>query len=284
MDDPTRAPAPPMPTVLAAARAYAAGGLALVPVPPDGSKRPRVPWRRFRRRPPDDAQLAAWFAAGRDGPAALGGAASGGLEVLDFDEAALFAPWGALVDAHARGLLARLPIVRSPGPGYHVYLRCPGHAAGNQKLALGAGPGGRPVTLIETRGEGGLVLTPACPPACHPSGRSYVLKRGDLGAVPAVTPAQRGLLLDAARSLTRHVPPRFLVVGLPGASRPPRGAGAPATASTPPPGGLRSWSRTAGAACARTARGSGTGAGRGRRGPAGRPPPTTPAPGCCTSS
>lgn len=219
MSDSRRAPVSP---VLGAARAYAAGGLAVVPVPPDGSKRPRLPWRRYQRRPPADAQLAAWFGCGRNGPAALCGRVSGGLEVVDFDDAGLFDPWCALVGAHAAGLPARLPVVRSPGPGYHVYLRCPEQTAGNQKLAQAPGPNGRPVALIETRGEGGLVLTPACPPACHPGRRPYLLLWGDLADVPVVSPEERGVLLDAARSFNRYVPPRRVVAGLPGASRPIR--------------------------------------------------------------
>lgn len=149
--------------------------------------------------------------------------------MLDFDEADLFAPWVALVEAHAPGLPARLPVVRSPGPGWHAYLRCPGHVAGSQKLAQGPGPGGRSVTLIETRGEGGLVLTPACPPDCHPGGLPYLLLQGDLADVPVVTPDERVLLLDAARSFTRHVPTRCLVAGLPGASRPRSGQAGSAT-------------------------------------------------------
>ncbi len=221
----------PIPSVLGAARAYAAAGLAVVPVPPDGSKRPRVPWRRYQRRPPTDAQLAAWFGCGRNGPAALCGRVSGGLEIVDFDDVAFFAPWCALVEAHAPGLLGRLSVVRSPGPGYHAYLRCPEQIAGNQKLAQAPGPGSRPIALIETRGEGGLVLTPACPPACHPSGRPYLLLWGDLVAIPVVSPEERGVLLDAARSFNRYVPPRCVVAGLPGASRPAKtrtGPGAPA--------------------------------------------------------
>ncbi len=286
----------PSPTVLAAARAYAAGGLCVVPVPPDGTKRPRGRWRRFQAAPPTDAQLAAWFARGRDGVAVLGGRVSGGLEVLDFDEAALFAPWAALVAAAAPGLLARLPVVRTPGPGYHVYLRCPGHAAGNQKLALGAGPGGRPVTLIETRGEGGVVLTPACPPACHPSGRPYVLERGDLAAVPVGH--ARG-----AGAAARRRPVALPVRGAPlrrrrrarGDAPGPRAAGRARLGHQrrPPPrrplqrGGLLAGHPGAPRLALRAHRRGGGGPlapARARRGRAGRPPPTTPAPACCTSS
>lgn len=70
MSDPMRAPTP---SVLGAARAYAAAGLSVVPVPPDGSKRPCVPWRRYQHRPPADAQLVAWFGPGRNGAAVLCG-------------------------------------------------------------------------------------------------------------------------------------------------------------------------------------------------------------------
>lgn len=189
--------------VLTGVRRYAAAGLVVVPVPPDGSKHPLVPWKQYQHRRPTDRELVSWFGSRRNGPAVLCGAVSGGLEVLDFDDGAAFAPWRALIDARAPGLLARLPVVRTPRPGYHVYLRCPS-IAGNQKLAEDPGPDGRRVTLVETRGEGGLVLTPSCPPACHPSHRRYVMVQGDLTRVPVLTADERELLLAAARSLSRY--------------------------------------------------------------------------------
>jgi hypothetical protein len=50
---------------------------------------------------------------------------------------------------------------------------------------------------------------PPSPRRCHPTGRLYRLADGspDLTAVPVITPAERGVLLDAARGLNRWVEP-----------------------------------------------------------------------------
>jgi len=47
---------------------------------------------------------------------------------------------------------------------------------------------GRPEVLIETRGEGGYVLAPGCPPECHPSGKPYTMAHGRISATPQITP------------------------------------------------------------------------------------------------
>src|SRR5215208_6678680 len=51
------------------------------------------------------------------------GQVSGGLEALDFDDAALYPPWCELVEREAPDLLAQLVITRTP-KGYHVRYRC----------------------------------------------------------------------------------------------------------------------------------------------------------------
>ncbi|CAN0343782.1 unnamed protein product, partial [Ectocarpus sp. 4 AP-2014] len=59
-----------------------------------------------------------------------------------------------------------------------------------------------PVTLIETRGEGGYALAPGSPASCHETGRQYVEFEGpSLTEIPTITPAEREALLMAARSL-----------------------------------------------------------------------------------
>jgi len=132
---------------------------------------------------------------------------SGGSEVIDFDRGGLFAPWRALVEAEAPGLVRRLTVVRTPREpdGYHVYYRCP-EAAGNTKLAQepydDPASGKRKLRdLIETRGEGGYTLAPGCPPDCHETGRPYLHHGGPpLTDLPVITPAEREVLWRCARS------------------------------------------------------------------------------------
>ena len=188
-----------------------AAGLSLIPIRPDGSKRATRAWKRYQRKPPTAQTLASWFQHG-EGLALICGAVSASLEVLDFDAPELFPPWCALVEELCSGLLARLPLVQTPSDGRHVYHRCPS-IQGNQKLAQRLTADGQPETTIETRGEGGYAIIPPSPPACHPLRRPYVLLRGDLAQIPTITPAERQLLLNAARTFHTYVTPERIVSG-----------------------------------------------------------------------
>src|SRR5207244_1900215 len=59
--------------------------------------------------------------------------------------------------------------------------------------------------LIETRGEGGYVLTVTSPPECHKTGKIYALANGSLKTIPTITPEQRDILLSCCRLFNRHV-------------------------------------------------------------------------------
>src|SRR5262249_23068877 len=50
---------------------------------------------------------------------------------------------------------------------------------------------------------GGYVLTIGSPAACHKANREYRLVSGRLTDIPRISPSQRALLLDAARSFNR---------------------------------------------------------------------------------
>lgn len=167
-------PGSPLDTALA----YLSAGLSVIPIRPDGSKRPALSrWERFQQQRPAEAFVRSWWQDGTAGIAVIGGAVSGNLECLDFDRGELFAPWCELVEAQAPALVARLCVVRTPREpaGYHVRYRCPEVAVpGNTKLAQEPGTDpktGKPcvLTLIETRGEGGYALAPGSPPATPPA-------------------------------------------------------------------------------------------------------------------
>jgi hypothetical protein len=97
-------------------------------------------------------------------------------------------------------------VVKTAGGGIHVYYRCPGHVAGNTKLAKVAEPvlkGGTLVsTMIETRGTGGQVVAPGGPISVHKSRRTYSTIRGSLLDIPTVSPDEREIMLTAARELS----------------------------------------------------------------------------------
>ena len=223
--------------VYEASRRLVEAGLSVIPIEAyEGSKSPdnlRLPhhhdrvngrlrpsWSVFKIRRPNSDELRRWHEMESPyGLAVLGGAVSGGqyglgLEVIDFDMAELAEPWIASVENQAPGLVSRLIRVQTPRPGLHVYYRCSKFGV-CQKLALSVEKGefgetaldplGHPVrkTLIEVKAEGGYCLIPPSPPRCHPSCRLYQYLEGssDLSAVPTITPEQRSILLEAARSL-----------------------------------------------------------------------------------
>ncbi|MBL8171713.1 MAG: DUF3987 domain-containing protein [Acidobacteria bacterium] len=195
-------------------------GIATIPIKPDGSKAPAIgAWAQYESRLPTEAELQSWFGNGAErGIALIGGKVSGNLEILDFDAPELIAEWRALVEEAAPGLLARLPQVQTPTGGLHILFRC-STIQSNQKLAerevevaestKGAryrdGQWFSIKTMIETRGEGGYVLTVGSPGQCHPSGKQYQLINGDLTAIPQITEADREVLLTCARSLNQYV-------------------------------------------------------------------------------
>jgi putative DNA primase/helicase len=186
--------------ILAAARAYLASGLSIVPVLANGSKAPAVAWKAYEKRRPIDFELHKWFSVDRPiGIAIIGGVVSGGLEIIDFDDPSLVVPWIDAVRAVRPGLVERLPRIATPKGGAHFYFRAPA-VEHNQKLAVAEDKH----VLIETRGEGGYVLAPPSHPKCHPLEKAYVHADGPfLTEIPTLTAEERTTLLETARSFNR---------------------------------------------------------------------------------
>jgi hypothetical protein len=206
--------------VLSAALSYDLTGISIIPIKVDGSKVPALSsWKSFQRRQPGLSQVQTWFRPGNNQPGigTICGKVSGNLELLDFDEGKLFDPWCDLVDAEAPGLLAKLNIVETPreSRGYHVRYRCTSvQIPGNTKLAMRPGVDEKTgktknVTLIETRGEGGLGLAPGGNPRAHKTGRPYVHVAGPhMSNMCDITADERDILISAARSFDSSSAPK----------------------------------------------------------------------------
>ena len=179
-----------------AAKRYVSAGLCVLPAI-RGQKRPALrSWKEYQGRLPTEAEVDAWFAGGHDGLCVLTGAPSGNLELLDFDLGGeLYGAWSARIEAE---LLDRLVVETSQSGGWHVVYRCDSPIGGNMKLAQKLGESGNPVTLIETRGDGGLFL-------CAPT-PGYELIQGELTNPPVLTEAERETLLKAAWELNEYWP------------------------------------------------------------------------------
>ncbi len=179
-----------------AASAYLASGLCVLPAI-RAEKRPAVgQWKRYRERLPTEAELKAWFANGPDALCIICGRVSGNAEMIDFDVGGeLYEAWSKRIPPD---LLARLAVESTQRGGRHVFYRCEAPVCGNMKLAQRR-DNDKTITLIETRGEGGLFL-------CTPTA-GYELLQGDLGNPPVLAEAERDALLAAAWELNEYMPP-----------------------------------------------------------------------------
>lgn len=188
-------------------------GISVVPVRADGSKRPALDrWQLYQRTVPTTGQLNHWFRDKRLGLALITGAISGGLEALDFDDQAIFRAWLARIRQYpqAWALYERIAWGYeevTPAGGRHLLYRCE-DIAGNQKLATRPVPGPQKYkALIETRGEGGLIIIAPSRGTVHPSGKPYMLLRGDVTKIDTISNDERLLLFAMARSFNETPPP-----------------------------------------------------------------------------
>jgi len=171
-------------------RQYLASGLSVLPADRTRKCPSVASWKEFQGHRPTEAEVDSWFRASDEAVCVVCGKVSGNLECIDFDNhGELFPKWA---EALPQELYDRLVIERTPSGGFHVSYRCAEPVCGNLKLAVGMRDGKR-TTLIETRGEGGLVL-------CAPS-RGYVLCQNDYGHLPTLAEKERETLLDAAWKL-----------------------------------------------------------------------------------
>ena len=207
-------------------RRYLDAGLCALPAS-KAKKQPTVgQWKPYQYRMPNEIELSAWLANGPDAVCIICGKISGNAEMIDFDYGGeLFEPWRDRVNAAASGLLDRLVVENTQSDGWHAVYRYVSDVCGSKVLArrrrdvteseitLNA-DGERVVvlkgkeyvvhtdrqgvtfiiiTLIETRGEGGLFL-------CDPT-PGYKLAQGALTDLPVISEADRDVLWQCARGL-----------------------------------------------------------------------------------
>lgn len=223
------------------ARRYRDAGLCVLPIRADGSKEPfvsRLPradngdrrWTILQKRLPTNTELKTFFQS-LCGIAIIGGAISGNLEILDFDDFKKYQEFIELCRTHGLSdLIATLVLIETPSGCYHLYYRCVDPIESSQKLAsrLVEVPEGthgatciegrwcKVETLIETRGEAAYVLAPPSPPECHEAKKPYLLIRGKLTDIPAITPEERNAMLNVARALNEYAPAHLIKEWHPG--------------------------------------------------------------------
>ncbi len=223
------------------ARGYLEKGLSVLPANVQLKFPALSHWKTYQDRLPTRTEVHAWFSNPHSGLCVVTGAVSGNLEMIDFDfEAELFDDWQSKILEAAPDLLPRLVVETTQSGGRHVIYRCREPISGNLKLAQRKIPTSNgdeiiiakkpckprqdkdgtwsvTITLIETRGQGGLFL-------CDPT-PGYSLEQGNLTDIPTITAEQRELLLEAAWSLNEVIPepepiPTYTGSSSPSGSRP----------------------------------------------------------------
>jgi P4 family phage/plasmid primase-like protien len=193
-----RAGREPFKSPLELAQALHLAGIYVVPIRLDGSKAPAV--SEWGHRPHTDDEILALFRK-PCGIAAVGGAISGGLECLDFDEPGFYELFCSALEAAGEiDLLKKVVITKTPTTGrFHIFFRSssPGK---NQHLAKRLTGG----AAIETRGEGGYFILPGSPVSVHPTLNPYRLVSGDLVNIPTITDEDREVFFSFARSLSQE--------------------------------------------------------------------------------
>lgn len=201
-------------SLLDAALDLAARGFSVVPVAADGSKRPAVDWKAYQETPPDRDDLDGWFdtlvaRTAYDGLGVITGAVSGQLEMLEVEGRAahLAGKLGeTLVDAGFGDLWQRLSagwLEVSPSGGLHWLYRVDGPARPNTKLARRRNPDNPRLVdvLLETRGEGGFVVTAPSAGRTHPTGKPWARIAGGPATCPTITVDERDTLYALAATL-----------------------------------------------------------------------------------
>lgn len=207
--------------VSAAAKAAFDAGLCVIPPREDGSKAPISEWKQYQTKRPDQVQLSAWYGSNRKhGVGVITGAVSHNLECLEFDD-----PLAYLAYKEAAGPAGLVPLVdrieagymeTTPGLGFHWFYYCE-EVGGNTKLARRPktpeemkDPNDKVKVMIETRGEGGFVITAPSHGPVHPSSKPYILNSGDFSTITTITPSERAELFRLAKAMDmltadRHV-------------------------------------------------------------------------------
>jgi putative DNA primase/helicase len=181
-------------------------GINVLPIRTDGSKCPALKgWKIYQQRRTTPGEIRQWFYRAAYGLAVVTGDISGGLEALDIDSRETYQAWLERIrdDPVLRPLYERIVagyLEATPDGGRHLLYRCEG-VGRNQTLArrpLASEQGYQ--TLIETRGNGGMLIIAPSGGRVHPSGRPYRLLSGGVMQIATITPQERSLLLALGRS------------------------------------------------------------------------------------
>lgn len=199
---------------LAAALRWRAAGCSIIRTAVDGSKASAGSWQQWQHEIADELTLRRWFGDGYPGIGVVCGAVSGNLEMLELEGRALVDGtarqfWDCLNAAGLGSVKDRIIAgysESSPSGGLHLMFRVDGTpVTGNTKLAQRPDHDVTSATkqhpLIETRGEGGMVVVAPSHGPVHPSGRPWVLLHGEPATLAVISADEYRALHRVAATL-----------------------------------------------------------------------------------
>lgn len=189
--------------ILQAALNFHDAGICVIPAKVDGSKAPFANWKQYQAERPSREQVIEWFKDGHEGIGIVTGSVSGNLEMLELEGRAV--KDGILKEAVdmaiASGLGDLWNLIISgyteltPSGGLHFLYQIVDEAVpGNYKLARRPGENDSVEVLVETRGEGGFVITAPSSGATHPSKNPWHLVTGSPQTIAQITFEQRNAI------------------------------------------------------------------------------------------
>ena len=195
-------PEPKSNPVLEAALEFNKWGCSVVPASMDGSKRPAVDWKEFQSSRAGEVQIRAWFQphTGATGVGVITGKVSGNLEMLEMEGRAVVD--GLLDEAKELAINSGLGDIwnvmingyseMTPSGGIHwLYRIVDEDVPPNTKIAKRPSDSGGIEVLVETRGEGGFVITAPSHGTVHPSGGAWKMLRGSPETIPSISWEER---------------------------------------------------------------------------------------------
>ena len=210
-----------MSKLVASAKQYLEYQLSVIPT--REGKRPAITWEPYQSSRMTDQEVEQTFTRSSvEGIGIICGAISGDLEVIDVDTkydltGTLWEEFKELIEGTLPDVWETLVVAQTRSGGYHIYYKC-SEVSGNLKLAnrptsaeereatykrevetgateekaMRGAENDRVRVLLETRGEGGLVVAYPTP------GYTYI--QGDPSSIPTITPEERRTLHAIARS------------------------------------------------------------------------------------
>jgi len=194
------------PIMLEAALAAHDAGLCVIRGRTDGTKRPLGAWKEFQAQRPERQDVIDSFRDNHPALMIVCGAVSGNVEMLELEGRAVADGLADRIDERAREhgidhVLERIVLgycERTPSGGLHLLYRCE-TIDGNIKLArrpatpqeLATNPDDPIKTLIETRGEGGVVMVAPSHGTTHTTGIPWELTDGGFDKIATITPEER---------------------------------------------------------------------------------------------